>query len=225
MNEKRPARAIDKARSIRYGPAKFPFRKGTNPMKKFFLSALVLVAAFAVTASAVADRQLVQFKAGDIDMTVLASDGVTPLADASIKLLSPEDASVLSQAVADQTGRAVVSAVEGRYLLNVSDVTLAVMDVSADASVTSARVVVPAASMLVAGQEAEGAEGEGGASLAAWVIPAGIVGAAAILVPTGFIIHNNTGGNHHHGNATGEEPAPAPVKRPHQGSQKPVSGN
>lgn len=192
-------------------------------MRKLFLSAFAIAAAFAVTASAVADRQLVQFKAGDIDMTVLASDGVTPLADASVKLLSPEDAVVLSETVADRTGRAVVSAAEGRYLLNVSDITLAVMDVSSDATVTSARVVVPAASMLVAGQDQSAGDGGESAGLAAWVIPAGIAGAAAILVPTGFIIHNNTKhGHHHHRDATDEEPVPAPVKHPHQGGKQPA---
>lgn len=190
-------------------------------MKKSILLALALVAASAVAASAAVEKQLVQFKAGDIDMTVLASDGVTPLADASVKLLSPEDAAVVAETVADRTGRAVLALDEGRYLLNVTDITLAVMDVSKDATVTSARVVVPAQSMLVAGQEAEQDDGEGGASLSAWVIPAGIVGAAAILVPTGFIIHNNTKHGHHHHHEPLPPPAPAP-KRPHHENKKPV---
>jgi len=174
-------------------------------MKKSFLLALGLFAAFALTASAAAEKQLVQFKAGTIDMTVLASDGVTPLADASVKLLSPEDAALVAEAVADKAGHAAVALDEGRYLLNVSDVTLAVMEVSEEATVTSARVVVPAASMLVAGQEAQAQEGEEKAGGAAWVVPAGIaVGAAAILVPAGFIIHNNTQG-HHHGDDSAAE--------------------
>jgi hypothetical protein len=191
-------------------------------MKKSLLLALALVAASAVAASAAVEKQLVQFKAGDIDMTVLASDGVTPLADASVKLLSPEDAAVVAETVADRAGRAVLALDEGRYLLNVTDITLAVMDVSKDATVTSARVVVPARSMLVAGQEAAQDDGEGGKGLGAWVIPAGIVGAAAILVPTGFIIHNNTKhGHHHHHDEPVPPPAPAP-KRPHQGGKKPA---
>lgn len=190
-------------------------------MKKFLLLALAFAAASAMAVST-AEKQLVQFKAGDIDMTVLASDGVTPLADASVKLLSPEDAAVLAETVADQTGRAVLSPDEGRYLLNVTDITLAVMEVSKDATVTSARVVVPAQSMLVAGQEAGQDDGEGGKSVGAWVIPAGIAGAAAILVPTGFIIHNNTKhGHHHHHDEPVPPPPPAP-KRPHHEGGKPV---
>lgn len=171
-------------------------------MKKTMTMALALVlgAAMAVQAA----DQLVQFKAGDIAMTVLDSDGVSPLADASIKMLSPEDNSVLSETVSDNLGKAVLALEEGRYLLNISDVTLAVMDVSSDASLTSCRVIMPAASMLVAGQEAKDASkgggtsasgaaaagGAGGAAVAggigigtaSWVVPAGIVAGAAILV-------------------------------------------
>ena len=69
------------------------------------------------------------------------------------------------------------------------------MDVAADADITSCRVVVPAASMLVAGQEAKDAGGKESASGAAvasgaaegsgmssWIVPAGIVAGTAILV-------------------------------------------
>lgn len=174
-------------------------------MKKAMTMALALVlgAAMAVQAA----DQLVQFRAGDIAMTVLDSDGVSPLADASIKMLSPEDNSVLSETVSDDFGKAVLALEEGRYLLNISDVTLAVMDVSTDAELTSCRVIMPAAAMLVAGQEAKdskkgggtsasgaatagsgaaaGAAGAGsaeGASLSSWIVPAGIVAGAAILI-------------------------------------------
>lgn len=189
-------------------------------MKKTLLLALALFVGFALTVSAAAEKQLVQFKAGNIDMTVLASDGVSPLADASIKLLSPEDASLLAEAVADHSGRAVLALDEGRYLLNVTDITLAVMDVSKDATLTSARVIVPDQSMIVAGQEAAENQQDGGASAgSSWLLPAGVVvGAAAILVPTGFIIHNNTKhGHHHHAKpAPGPQPQATPKPRPQE---------
>lgn len=189
-------------------------------MKKALIMALALLVG--VTLSAQAADQLVQFKAGDIAMTVLDSDGVSPLADASIKMLSPEDNSVLSETVSDSFGKAVLALDEGRYLLNISDMTLAVMDVSADASVTSCRVVVPAAAMLVAGQEAKdskdnkdgggasasGAAVAGGSGLGSWVVPAGIVAGAAILIGGAWAIIDHqqpskTIGRH-------EEPAPVP---------------
>ncbi len=189
-------------------------------MKKALIMALALLVG--VTLSVQAADQLVQFKAGDIAMTVLDSDGVSPLADASIKMLSPEDNSVLSETVSDSFGKAVLALDEGRYLLNISDMTLAVMDVSADASVTSCRVVVPAAAMLVAGQEAKdskdnkdgggasasGAAVAGGSGLGSWVVPAGIVAGAAILIGGAWAIIDHqqpskTIGRH-------EEPAPVP---------------
>ena len=173
-------------------------------MKKAMTMALALVlgAAMAVQAA----DQLVQFRAGDIAMTVLDSDGVSPLADASIKMLSPEDNSVLSETVSDDFGKAVLALEEGRYLLNISDVTLAVMDVSTDAELTSCRVIMPAAAMLVAGQEAKDAKKGGGTStsgaaaagggaaagagagaatgttLSSWIVPAGIVAGVAVCI-------------------------------------------
>ena len=183
-------------------------------MKKALIMALAMLVG--VTMSAQAADQLVQFKAGDIAMTVLDSDGVSPLADASIKMLSPEDNSVLSETVSDGFGTAVLALDEGRYLLNISDMTLAVMDVSADASITSCRVVVPAAAMLVAGQEAKdgggasasGAAVAGGSTLGSFVVPAGIVAGAAILIGGAWAIiehqqPSKTIGRH-------EEPLPVP---------------
>ena len=199
-------------------------------MKKALIMALALLVG--VTMSAQAADQLVQFKAGDIAMTVLDSDGVTPLADASIKMLSPEDNSVLSETVSDGFGKAVLALEEGRYLLNISDMTLAVMDVSADASITSCRVVVPAASMLVAGQEAKdskdgggasasGAAVAGGSTLGSFVVPAGIVAGAAILIGGAWAIiehqqPSKTIGRH-------EEPAPVPEQpKKHKGTPTPA---
>ena len=196
-------------------------------MKKALIMALALLVG--VTMSAQAADQLVQFKAGDIAMTVLDSDGVSPLADASIKMLSPEDNSVLSETVSDGFGKAVLALEEGRYLLNISDMTLAVMDVSADASITSCRVVIPAAAMLVAGQEAKdgggasasGAAVAGGSTLGSFVVPAGIVAGAAILIGGAWAViehqqPSKTIGRH-------EEPAPVPEQpKKHQDTPKPT---
>ena len=179
-------------------------------MKKALIMALALLVG--VTMSVQAADQLVQFKAGDIAMTVLDSDGVSPLADASIKMLSPEDNSVLSETVSDNLGKAVLALEEGRYLLNISDMTLAVMDVSADASITSCRVVVPAASMLVAGQEADSDDNGGGASVGgAWIVPAGIVAGAAILIGGAWAIIDHQQPSKTVGRS---EPVPVPPEQP-----------
>ncbi len=206
-------------------------------MKKAMTMALALVlgAAMAVQAA----DQLVQFKAGDIAMTVLDSDGVSPLADASIKMLSPEDNAVLSETVSDDFGKAVLALEEGRYLLNISDITLAVMDVTADGATTSCRVVVPAAAMLVAGQEAKDSKDGGGASasgaavaggsgLGSWVVPAGIVAGAAILIGGAWAIIDHqqpskTIGRHQYiiqeeHRSSGGRRTPAPQPQPPSGT-------
>lgn len=208
-------------------------------MKKAILIMMALI--LSVPFAAQAADQLVQFKAGEISMAVLESDGVTPLQSASIKMLSPEDNSVLSETVSDDLGKAVLALEEGRYLLNISDVTLAVMDVSADATITSCRVVMPAAAMLVAGQEAKdgkdgkkgggasesgaaAAGGAGGAAVAggsSWMLPVGIITGAAILIggTWAYVDHqqpSKTIGRH-------EEPAPVPEEpRRHQNTPAPT---
>ena len=210
-------------------------------MKKAILIMMALI--LSVPFAAQAADQLVQFKAGEISMSVLDSDGVTPLQSAAIKMLSPEDNSVLSETVSDNLGKAVLALEEGRYLLNISDVTLAVMDVSSDATITSCRVVMPAAAMLVAGQEAKdddnrkggGGESASGAAIAggnSWVVPAGIVAGTAILVGAAWAIiehqqPSKTVGRHeevppapeqpkkHHDTpAPAPKPAPAPTPAP-----------
>lgn len=177
-------------------------------MKKIALSLLAL---FAVASMALAGA-LDQFKAGDISFSVLDKDGATPLSSASIKLISSESGDVVAEATADELGQAVVSVDEGRYLLNISDLNLAVFDVSSVEGLSACRVVMPDAALLVGGQDDnDDAAGGGGA---AWVWPVvGGVAAVALLVGAGFVIDHNTGGHHHHHDDSAVAPAtqPAPV--------------
>ena len=192
------------------------------------MMAMLLSVPFAAQAA----DQLVQFKAGEISMAVLESDGVTPLQSASIKMLSPEDNSVLSETVSDNFGKAVLALEEGRYLLNISDVTLAVMDVSADAAISSCRVVMPAASMLVAGQEAQDNQDGGGASasgaavaggtgagLASWIVPAGIVAGTAIIIGGAWAIIDHQQPSKTIGRS---EPVPPPSEQPRKHKSTPA---
>lgn len=199
-------------------------------MKKFALSALAL---FAVASMALASG-LNQFKAGDISFSVLDKDGATPLASASIKLISSGSGDVVAEATADEMGQAVVAVDEGRYLLNISDINLAVFDVSSAEGISACRVIMPDAALLVGGQDDEDDDAKGAGAFAgggaggsaaagsAWVWPVvGGVAAVAVLVGAGFVIDHNTGG-HHHGN--GEAVAPAepetPVYRKKSSSKK-----
>ena len=187
-------------------------------MKKIAILALALLTVLAMGATA-AD-QLVQFKSGEVSFDLRTSDGVSPLADATIQMLSSEDSSVLAEAVSDEMGQAVIALDSGRYLLNISGANLAVMDVTDDATLSACRIIVPDASMLVAGEEEEDDAQKGGA---AWILPAaGVAAGIAILVGAGFIIDNNTkGDHHHHGSAVS---APAEPATPAAKSKKSKSG-
>ena len=177
-------------------------------MKKIAILALALLTVLAMGATA-AD-QLVQFKSGEVSFDLRTSDGVSPLTDATIQMLSSEDSSVLAEAVSDEMGQAIIALESGRYLLNVSGRTLAVMDVADDAVLSACRIIVPDASMMVAGEEEEEDDED---DAAAWILPAaGIAAGIAILVAAGFIIDNNTKGHHHHGSDTVVPPTTPPAK-------------
>lgn len=163
-------------------------------MKKILLFACAL---FAVASMAIAGS-LNQFKAGDISFSVMDKDGTTPLSSASIKLISSGSGDVVAEATADEMGQAVVALDAGRYLLNVSDINLAVFDVSSVEGISSCRVIMPDAALMVGGQDADDSAKGGGA---AWVWPVvGGAAAVALLVGAGFVIDHNTGGHHHHDN-------------------------
>lgn len=173
-------------------------------MKKFALSALAL---FAVASMALAGA-LDQFKAGDISFSVLDKDGATPLASASIKLISSGSGDVVAEATADEMGQAVVALDAGRYLLNISDINLAVFDVSSVEGISACRVIMPDAALLVGGQDDDNTNDAAAGGGAAWVWPVvGGVAAVAVLVGAGFVIDHNTGGHHHHDNGDAVAPA------------------
>ena len=177
-------------------------------MKKIALFALSL---FAVATLSLAGA-LNQFKAGDISFSVLDKDGSTPLSSASIKLISSESGDVVAQTTADELGQAVIALDAGRYLLNISDIDLAVFDVSSIEGISSCRVIMPDAALLVGGldddDDDDGAAAGGGA---AWVWPVvGGIAAVAVLVGAGFVIDHNTH-HHHHRHAEVLEPVRPPV--------------
>ena len=165
------------------------------------MAVLALVATVSVQA-ADGDNQLIQFKTGEVSFTLLQSDGVTPLAAAELKMLSPENGGVLAEAVSDRLGRAAVALSEGRYLLNVSGQNLSVLDVASDATLTSCRVVIPDAGMLVAGQEEEVVEG--GAPV--WLKPV-VIGGVVVLVAggVGYAIYDNNNDDDDDGDGSGDQ--------------------
>lgn len=174
-------------------------------MKKIALFALALIA----VASMALASGLNQFKAGDISFSVLDKDGTTPLASASIKLISSGSGDVVAEATADEMGQAVVALDAGRYLLNISDINLAVFDVSSVEGISACRVIMPDAALLVGGQDDDDNGAAAGGGGAAWVWPVvGGVAAVALLVGAGFVIDHNSHHHHHDGDAMSAPVAP-----------------
>lgn len=167
-------------------------------MKKTAIGIVALLTAASMAFAGV----IPQFKAGDISVAVLDTDALTPVQTASIKAIEAESGDVAAEVVADELGQAVLSLDAGRYVMNVNDLNLAVFDVDAAEGLSVCRIVMPDAALLVAGQEAKDATKAGGASAsgaavaggtesASWMVPAGIIAGAAILVGGAWAIIDN----------------------------------
>ncbi|MGD9780924.1 MAG: hypothetical protein AB7V14_02090 [Kiritimatiellia bacterium] len=159
-------------------------------MKKLCM-AMAAMALFVAGSVQAADEagELVSLKSGEISFTLLQSDGVTPMSAAPIKMLATDDGRVLVEAVSDHLGQAAVALSEGRYLLNVSGRTLAVLEATAAAATTSCRVVIPDAALMVAGEEGE--EGDEVAGAPVWLKPV-LIGGVVVLVAGGaYAIYDN----------------------------------
>lgn len=186
------------------------------------------IAALFLASSMAFAVDVVQFKAGDISISVLDTDAITPMQTASIKALDASSGAVAAEAVSDELGQAVLSLDTGRYVMNVNDLNLAVFDVSAVEGLSLCRVIMPDAALLVGGQEAKdgndykkggafsssGAAVAGESTLGSWVVPAGIVAGAAILVGGAWAIIDHqqpskTVGRH-------DEISPSTPEQPHK---------
>ena len=178
----------------------------------FVLAVLAIVgSAWAVDPSG----ELVRFKSGPLSFTLLESDGVTPMSGAAIQMQTPEDAAVMAESVSDKQGNADLTMAAGRYLLNVSGRTLSVLEVADDATLTACRVVVPAAALMVAGQDAEAEEEEEdrkGAFI--WLKPVVIGGVAVLVAAGGYAIYDNNQDDDDDKEEPAIPPAPIPTSKP-----------
>lgn len=194
-------------------------------MKKLAIAIfpLVVAASMAVAAST-------QFKAGDISFSVMDKDGATPMQAASIQMLGSEDGALVTEASTDELGQAILAMDEGRYVLRVNDINLALFEVGAE-GLSVCRVIMPDASLLVGGQEQDdnnqegatasgseaafgagaGAAGEG-SSISTTTIVVGTVGVIAALGVAYPIVYNNT--RHGHGKPVPVSVTPVKVYSP-----------
>lgn len=190
----------------------------------------IVIAFLLMVASMAFAVDVVQFKAGDISISVLDTDATTPMQTASVKALDATSGAVAAEAVSDELGQAVLSLDAGRYVMNVNDLNLAVFDVSAVEGLSLCRVIMPDAALLVGGQEAKdlkgggtsasGAAVAGGTGIGTWVVPAGVVAGAAILIGGAWAIIDHQQPSKTIGR--GEEPASPPEGPKRHSSQTPV---
>lgn len=167
-----------------------------------------------------ADGQFARFKSGEVTLTLLNSNGITPMKDATVKMLSATDGKDVATVVSDAAGHAVVKMDAGRYLLNVLDRNLCVVEFADNATLTEARVVVPAEGMLAAGAEAPE---EGSSTNRSMLVPL-LIGGSVILVGggVGYAIYD-----HNRDSDDNKSPEPTPQPTPsystHHKDNQPVS--
>ena len=180
--------------------------KMTRILSIAICSLAVIFAAFVATAGSESQSQgqWVRFKTGEVSLTLLDSNGVLPMKNAEVKLLSSEDNKELLSTISDGSGRAMVTMDAGRYLLNVSGRTLAVVEFADDATLTSCRVVVPAQDMMVAGQE--------GAVAGSMLVPLIVGGTAVLVIPVYEHVDDESEEDEEDGGNT--VPPPAPNNQP-----------
>ena len=136
---------------------------------------------------------VLKLKAGECGFHILDVNGVKPLADAKVAVLSVKDGKSMGAATSDKLGKCTIKIAEGRYLLSVKDVNVSVIDVSADAELAQCRLVMPNKPLQVGAQGPAplgGAPlaGGGGLLLTSPLVIGGLV-AIAIAVPVAL---NNT---------------------------------
>ena len=142
-------------------------------MRSKVLSVVVLLCvAFSLAAVAAPDATVLKLKAGKCGFHILDVNGVKPLANAQVSLLSFKDGKSVATATSDKLGKCTIDAKAGRYLLNVKSINVSVIDVSADAELAQLRLVMPNKPLQVGAQAVP-------AGAAAGAVGAGAAGAGA----------------------------------------------
>jgi hypothetical protein len=90
---------------------------------------------------------------GKCAITLLEADGIKPMADADLKLLTLKEGKEAAAAKSDRAGKCIVKLEEGRYILSVDGKNLTLVDASKNGQMAWCRIVVSENPMLVGGQE------------------------------------------------------------------------
>ncbi len=141
----------------------------------------------------VVQRRIPTLQLGSCAITLLDSDGITPLKGAILTLNQVEDGAPVLEKTANQAGLCEITVSEGRYVLHVNERPITLINASEAGELAWARIVVSDTPMLVGGQdgamEAEGGRRlftffglQGGKAVAAAFAAAGAVGGGAYAV-------------------------------------------
>ncbi len=155
---------------------------------------VLLVGLASLAVSAPMAERVLKMKTGRCEFKLLDSKGVKPLAAAKLTVSDANDGSVAAEAVASKKGTCSVTLDEGRYVLGIDGVNIAVMESSTASEITECRIVVPETPMLVGAGEDDDDDtnvvaavvGTGSAGMT-WVL----VGGAAVLAGGGAVIAEN----------------------------------
>lgn len=140
----------------------------------FVLSA---VATVAMAGTASMGTTMLRMQPGEGVFTILDTRGVSPLPGSQLSIRDMEQGEPVVGAVADEAGRAVVELTEGRFIVNVNNINLSVLDVNPDAEHSECRIVMPNQDMLVGGQADEDT-----VALGSTMMTPVVIGGAVVLV-------------------------------------------
>ena len=95
---------------------------------------------------------VLEIKSGACKMSLLDSNGVTPLADKSVVMASTKDDSAIAKATSDKLGKCSLDLKPGKYILRIEGRNMAIIKVADSAKITECRIVVPESELQVGSQ-------------------------------------------------------------------------
>lgn len=146
-----------------------------------------VTSATADNASETSARRVPVLRSGTCTITLLEADGIRPISGALLTLTDATEGDVIVSATANNAGVCRIEVAEGRYILNVNERAITVIDAAENGDLDWARIVVSDSPMLVGGLEtAAGTETARGTF--SFLGLQGAQGAAAALVTGAAVI-------------------------------------
>lgn len=128
-------------------------------MSKVSIFAIAAVIAASTSLSNAAEsKRIPTLSLGKCSITILDSNGIKPLAGATLALNQAADGKAAVTAVANKAGKCEISVAEGSYVLCVNEKPVTLINASKEGTMDWARIVVSETPMLIGGQAGEAGE-------------------------------------------------------------------